>query len=99
MILTSDLILYIKELEKRQNSDRVKVCGTDDFKEVPLDTLEQYLAVLISGEAPKRKGESDNPRVRGQGGRKSEVKKQYEMISSIEELPPYDTIALDTETT
>ena len=49
MTLTSNLILYIKELEKRQNADRVTVCGTDDWAKVPQNKLKQYLALLISG--------------------------------------------------
>jgi len=43
--------------------------------------------ILYQKEAEKRKNNSDR------------FKNSYEIISSIEELPPYETIAIDTETT
>jgi DNA polymerase-1 len=89
--LTSDLILCIKELEKRQNANRFLICKTDDLQKVPQQQLEEYLALLISGEVPQKNAFD--------GSRKVEVKKQYETIKDICELPPYDTIAIDTETT
>ena len=100
--MTNDLILLIETIENRAKKngfcvDRKAVLETSDLETVSRDKLVEYLTLCLRGEVPQRKVECPQKAEEEQG--KSEVNKQYEAIKDICELPPYDTIALDTETT
>ena len=105
-----DPILYQKEAERRKNVERAVALGEGVVERIARSRLSESLKNSFSRYLESVKLCSPNSTFPVAGGTLTNFphnsvscatagEKQYETISSIEELPPYDTIALDTETT